>query len=150
MKPAFAREQATYTKVYVSIICLYVSAFCAHAVRGRECACVGIFAVHVRVRVCLYVMNLLVHHIFMCFREATRTFGLWDCLRVDYGREWYLTLYMQHLLRNHRFCETDRSLTIKKPPPFLQTSSKKVSYIFISLSSLHVCIIVVHITLNKK
>lgn len=30
LKPAFAREQATYTKVYVSIICLYVSAFCAH------------------------------------------------------------------------------------------------------------------------
>lgn len=68
---------------------------------------------------------------------------------MDYGREWYLTLYMQHLLRNHRFCETDRSLAIKKPPPFLQTSSKKVSYILTSLSSLNVCIVVVD-NANKK
>lgn len=45
-------------------------------------------------------------------------FGLWDQIRVDKGREWYLTLYVNNTLSHLR------GDTCK--PPHFQTSSTKV------------------------
>ena len=44
--------------------------------------------------------------------------GLWTQLRIDKGREWYLMLFIQEKLSQHR---TDTS-----KPAFLQTASKQV------------------------
>ena len=45
-------------------------------------------------------------------------YGLWDQLRIDHGREWYLMIFIQQKLAEFRN-NVDK-------PPFLQTSSKKV------------------------
>ena len=46
------------------------------------------------------------------------TFGLWDQIRIDKGKEWYLMLYINSTLSHLR------GTTSK--PPHLQTSSTKV------------------------
>ena len=46
-------------------------------------------------------------------------YGLWDELRIDQGREWTLSLYVQELLAQYR--------TNLRRPPHLQSTSKKVS-----------------------
>ena len=36
------------------------------------------------------------------YRNTVLTYGLWEQVRVDYGREFYLILYMQEKLRDQR------------------------------------------------
>ena len=52
-------------------------------------------------------------------RSILREFGIWEQIRVDHGREWYLLLYGQELLAHKRF-NTARS-------PHVQSTSKQVS-----------------------
>ncbi|XP_060774401.1 uncharacterized protein LOC132884562 [Neoarius graeffei] len=49
------------------------------------------------------------------YRSAVVNHGMWDQVRVDHGREFYLSLYMQEKLSGHRH---NRSR-----PPYLQTTS---------------------------
>nr|XP_033470480.1 uncharacterized protein LOC117249161 isoform X2 [Epinephelus lanceolatus] len=51
------------------------------------------------------------------FRPAVLAHGIWDQVRVDHGKEFYLTLFMQELLSPHRYNQERR--------PYLQTSSTK-------------------------
>ena len=37
-----------------------------------------------------------------CCREVVTKFGLWDQIRVDCGREWYLTLYINETVAHLR------------------------------------------------
>ncbi|KAM7012019.1 uncharacterized protein LKV04_022591 [Tautogolabrus adspersus] len=53
------------------------------------------------------------------YRQAVLTQGLWDQLRTDCGREFYLMNFVQEKLAGYRFC-TDR-------PSFLQTPSTLVN-----------------------
>lgn len=52
-------------------------------------------------------------------RPLVLKYGVWDQLRVDQGKEWYLTLFVQEQLAHFRR-NTQRA-------PHLQTSSKLVS-----------------------
>ena len=47
-----------------------------------------------------YKNNLIVYD--KVYREAVLTYGLWDEIRVDFGREYYLVLYVQEGLREQR------------------------------------------------
>ena len=49
------------------------------------------------------------------YRAATAEFGLWNQLRVDHGKEFYLSLYMQERLRTGRGDDTIH--------PYVQTTS---------------------------
>nr|XP_046256591.1 uncharacterized protein LOC124065345 isoform X1 [Scatophagus argus] len=51
------------------------------------------------------------------YRSAVLEYGMWDQVRVDHGREFYLTLYMQEMLSNHRH-------NLQRQP-YLQTQSTK-------------------------
>ncbi|CAL9707210.1 unnamed protein product [Knipowitschia caucasica] len=51
------------------------------------------------------------------YRSAVLEYGMWDQVRVDHGREFYLSLYMQGLLSKHRH-------NIQREP-YLQTPSTK-------------------------
>ncbi|XP_033470470.2 uncharacterized protein LOC117249161 [Epinephelus lanceolatus] len=51
------------------------------------------------------------------FRPAVLAHGIWDQVRADHGKEFYLTLFMQELLSSHRYNQERR--------PYLQTSSTK-------------------------
>ncbi|KAK7922224.1 hypothetical protein WMY93_009126 [Mugilogobius chulae] len=51
------------------------------------------------------------------FRPALVSYGMWDQVRVDHGKEFYLCLYIQEKLSEYRY-NTDR-------PPFLQTKSSR-------------------------
>lgn len=51
-------------------------------------------------------------------REIVTTYGLWDQLRIDKGKEWYLSIFINQNLSSHRYCT--------RKPPHLQTTSKKV------------------------
>ncbi|KAK9535816.1 hypothetical protein VZT92_008173 [Zoarces viviparus] len=53
------------------------------------------------------------------YRSAVMEYGMWDQVRVDHGKEFYLTLFMQEKLANHRH-NTER-------PPYRQTPSTKFS-----------------------
>jgi len=68
----------------------------------------------------------------MCPRPIMCEYGMWDQLRVDHGREWYLILFVQehlaHLRRNTTW------------PPHLQTSSKQVLYV---LFIFYMCVLII-------
>ncbi|RVE63435.1 hypothetical protein OJAV_G00136250 [Oryzias javanicus] len=51
------------------------------------------------------------------YRSSVIKYGMWDQLRVDHGREFYLSLYIQEKLAGHR-------LNINRSP-YLQTTSSK-------------------------
>ncbi|KAM4585688.1 uncharacterized protein V3H82_004664 [Fundulus diaphanus] len=51
------------------------------------------------------------------YRSAVLQYGMWDQIRVDHGKEFYLTLFMQEKLASYR-TNTERQ-------PYLQTSSKQ-------------------------
>ena len=51
------------------------------------------------------------------YREVVLTYGLWDQLRTDKGKEWCLSLFVNEKL-SHRYCT--------RKPPHLQTTSRKV------------------------
>ncbi|XP_076578871.1 uncharacterized protein LOC143315209 [Chaetodon auriga] len=51
------------------------------------------------------------------FRPAVFAHGIWDQVRVDHGKEFYLTFFMQEQLSSHRHNQERR--------PYLQTSSTK-------------------------
>ncbi|XP_052390355.1 uncharacterized protein LOC128026983 [Carassius gibelio] len=53
------------------------------------------------------------------YRSAVLEYGIWDQVRVDHGKEFFLTLFMQEKLADHRY-NTERQ-------PYRQTSSTKVS-----------------------
>ncbi len=68
----------------------------------------------------IHVKWIYQHYSLSCtFREIILTYGLWDQLRVDKGKEWYLSLFVNEKLSCHRY--STRKL------PHLQTSSKKVA-----------------------
>lgn len=48
----------------------------------------------------------------------TFEYGIWDTIRVDKGREWFLMLFIQEKLSQYRN-DVNRA-------PYLQTSSKQV------------------------
>ena len=52
------------------------------------------------------------------YRKLVEETGLWNQIRIDHGREWYLMLFAQQHLSSYR---NDTS-----KPPFVQTTSKKV------------------------
>ena len=52
-------------------------------------------------------------------RETLLRYGLWDQVRVDHGKEFYLVLFVQEMLKMHRN-NTSRQ-------PYLQTQSRQVS-----------------------
>ncbi|KAL2089397.1 hypothetical protein ACEWY4_014085 [Coilia grayii] len=66
----------------------------------------------------------------VCFiiRPAVLQYGMWDQVRVDHGREFYLTLYMQEMLSPYRF-----NLERK---PYLQTQSTNVKRMWPEVNSL--------------
>ncbi|XP_067098565.1 uncharacterized protein [Osmerus mordax] len=51
------------------------------------------------------------------FRSAVMKYGMWDQVRVDHGKEFYLTLFMQEMLQEHRH---DREAA-----PYCQTQSTR-------------------------
>ena len=51
-------------------------------------------------------------------RKQLMEYGIWDQLRIDFGREWYLMLYVQEQLAHLRTNTTKH--------PHLQSSSKLV------------------------
>lgn len=53
------------------------------------------------------------------YRSAVVTHGLWDQVRVDHGKEFYLSLYMQEILSRHRF-------NINRQPYVQSTSSRNL------------------------
>ena len=53
-------------------------------------------------------------------RSLLLTFGIWDEIRVDMGKEWYLMLYAQEMLA------TKRSDCTR--PPHVQSTSRQVIY----------------------
>ncbi|XP_020779577.2 uncharacterized protein LOC129411367 [Boleophthalmus pectinirostris] len=59
--------------------------------------------------------NLIIYE--EVYRKAVANNGLWDQIRVDHGREFYLTLYMQEKLSQHRH-------NINRLP-YVQTTSSK-------------------------
>ena len=67
------------------------------------------------------IINII---IYIFSRPALLKYGLWDQIRVDHGKEWVLSLYIQELLADQR-TDTTRA-------PYLQTSSKLVRFIAIS------------------
>lgn len=58
--------------------------------------------------VCLFIL-----------RPAVLSYGLWDQVRVDCGREFYLMLFIQEMLAEHRH-------NLQRQP-YLQTPSTRVS-----------------------
>ncbi|KAK7145575.1 hypothetical protein R3I93_013344 [Phoxinus phoxinus] len=51
------------------------------------------------------------------YRSAVVNYGMWDQVRVDHGKEFYLTLFIQEILASHRHCQDK--------PPYYQTTSTK-------------------------
>jgi hypothetical protein len=66
-----------------------------------------------------YYIGLLNNITFSLNRPIVLQYGLWDQLRVDHGKEWYLSLFVQEQLSHFRY-NTNRA-------PHLQTTSKMVS-----------------------
>ncbi|KAL2095613.1 hypothetical protein ACEWY4_007761 [Coilia grayii] len=54
------------------------------------------------------------------FRPAILANGMWDQVRVDHGKEFYLTLFIQKLLSSHHYNQERR--------PYLQTPSTRVQF----------------------
>jgi hypothetical protein len=52
-------------------------------------------------------------------REIICTYGLWDQLRFDKGKEWCLSIFINETLSAHRYN--------RMKPPHMQTTSKQVS-----------------------
>ncbi|TKS70002.1 hypothetical protein D9C73_004069 [Collichthys lucidus] len=52
-----------------------------------------------------------------CLRPTILANGMWDQVRVDHGKEFYLTLFIQKLLSPHRYTQERR--------PYLQTPSTR-------------------------
>ena len=61
-------------------------------------------------------------------RSIVVEYGLWDQLRVDQGKEWVLTLFVQEQLAHLRH-NTERA-------PHLQTTSQLVACLFVDLFKL--------------
>ncbi len=59
-------------------------------------------------------LKLIPENTFKLSRQMTSEFGLWDTIRVDKGREWFLMLYIQDKLSQYRNDVTKI--------PYLQTS----------------------------
>ena len=78
------------------------------AIDGYSGMIVSLFAVHRKN--CVDVCEM--------YRELIKNFGLWDQIRVDHGREFYLMCYLQFLLRDYRY-NTNRNA-------YVQTSSRMV------------------------
>lgn len=73
------------------------------------------------------------------YRKLINDFGIWNQIRVDMGREWFLMLYVQEQLSQHRYDTTK--------PAYLQTSSKQVIRNVISNCLVNLLIIIVNITI---
>ena len=67
----------------------------------------------------------------MC-RDIVMTYGMWDQIRIDKGKEWYLTIFVNERLSSYWYNTTK--------PPHLQTSSKKVSSFNKCIWSSEMCI----------
>jgi hypothetical protein len=62
------------------------------------------------------------------YREICIKHGVWDQIRVDYGTEFMLMLYLQHKLQEFHFNTKRR--------PFVQTSSRMVSLTVLFMKNL--------------
>ncbi|XP_041843882.1 uncharacterized protein LOC121641670 [Melanotaenia boesemani] len=51
------------------------------------------------------------------YRQAVLAYGLWDQVRVDHGTEFYLSLFIQEMLAEHRYNKERR--------PYIQSTSTK-------------------------
>ena len=68
-----------------------------------------------------HVFRCVLHYYFMSsvlHRPAFISYGVWDTIRVDHGREFFLSLYVQEKLSHLR--------TNAARVPYLQTTSKQV------------------------
>ena len=75
---------------------------------------------------------MYLHICVLAHRPITLEHGLFDQIRVDHGREWYLVLAVQQQLSPLCLCQ-DRV-------PYLQTSSKMVWAVCINLYCMCVCV----------
>ena len=62
-----------------------------------------------------------ISHLHAC-RSAVTTYGLWNQIRVDHGREFYLILYIQQYLRS--------SYGPSHITPYIQSPSTQVCLTF--------------------
>ena len=58
---------------------------------------------------------------YVLHRPAFVNYGVWDTIRVDHGREFFLSLFVQEKI-SHLRTNTSRV-------PYLQTTSKQVNYL---------------------
>lgn len=71
-------------------------------------------------------MTLIIITIAFFCRKALEDYGIWDQIRVDYGREFYLTLFMQEML-----CRQYGSPDVCS---YVQSTSTEVGYSLIHYS----------------
>lgn len=69
-----------------------------------------------------YINKIICLNSISIFRPAVLTHGMWDQIRTDMGKEFYLMLFAQDLLSQYRR-NTNRL-------PYIQTNSKQVGGIF--------------------
>lgn len=67
---------------------------------------------------CAISQTIVMYVHVLLYRHVVTTYGLWDQIRVDKGREWYLLLFINEMMATYRY-NTRKS-------PHLQTSSTKV------------------------
>ncbi len=53
-------------------------------------------------------------------RSAVVNHGMWDQIRVDHGKEFYLSLFIQEMIEGYR--------NRRERQPYMQTQSTKVQY----------------------
>ena len=70
--------------------------------------------------------NLLIMFLILN-RPLILEYGLWDKIRVDQGKEWVLSLFVQEQMAHLR--------TNTARPPHLQSTSKKVCVVYLHLAS---------------
>ena len=67
---------------------------------------------------CIHIICTILY-----YRKAVANNGMWDQIRVDHGREFYWTLYMQEKLSQHRH-------NISRLP-YVQTTSSRVNFVLL-------------------
>lgn len=81
--------------------------------------CTGLYSKTLTVCVCVYIKQFLFKSYNL--RPAVINNGMWDQIRVDHGKEFFLTLFMQEILADHRMNTAT--------PPYRQTTSTKVGVV---------------------
>ncbi|CAL8255846.1 unnamed protein product [Boreogadus saida] len=76
-------------------------------------------APHIKLKVGFQVYFSVMHltHCTLCMCLLSTANGMWDQVRVDHGKEFYLCLYIQEILSRHRYNLSRQ--------PYLQTTSSR-------------------------